>query len=41
MINFKLNILQGDLLEFYSIAQEDKKLIQDHHQAEYNISWQS
>ena len=37
MINFKLNILQGDLLEFDSIAQEDKKLIQDHHQAEYNV----
>ena len=37
MINLKLNILPRDLLEFYTIAQEDEKLIQDHHQAEYNI----
>ena len=37
MINLKLSILPRDLLEFYTIAQEDEKLIQDHHQAEYNI----
>ena len=37
MINLKLNILPRDLLEFYTIAQEDEKLIQDHHQTEYNI----
>ena len=33
----KLNILPRDLLEFYTIAQKDKKLIQYHYQAEYNI----